>query len=145
MRTSGLRGRFGEDRFLTQPFGHIFVGRGIIAAEVEELIALCYQRFPLFFKHSFDLSDVLQDNCTGKIVGAAGRQHIIETIRWRCIVKLVHDKAHMTRQSAAVFPFCAVVKLLKSLHIHHGNKVIETGVVDRRADENSAFLLTERC
>ena len=32
----------------------------IIAAEVEELIALCYQRFPLFFKHSFDLSDVLQ-------------------------------------------------------------------------------------
>ena len=121
------------------------MGRGIIAAEIQKLVTLRHQRFPFLFEHGLELSDVLQDDCTGQIVGAAGRQHIVETIRWRCIVKLVHDKAYMTRQSAAVFPFCAVVKLLKSLHIHHGNKVIETGVVDRRADENSAFLLTERC
>ncbi len=87
MRTSGLRGRFGEDRFLAQPFGHIFVGRGIIAAEIQKLVTLRHQRFPFLFEHSLELSDVLQNNCTGQIVGAAGRQHIVETIRWRCIVK----------------------------------------------------------
>ena len=121
------------------------MGRGIIAAKIQKLVTLRHQRFPFLFEHSLELSDVLQNNCTGQIVGAASGQYIVKAVRGRCVIELVHNEAHMTRQSSAVFPFCAVVKLLKSLHIHHGNKVVETGVVDRRADENSAFLLTERC
>ena len=50
MRTSGLRGRFGEDRFLAQPFGHRFVGRGIIAAEIQKLVTLRHSAIPIPFR-----------------------------------------------------------------------------------------------
>ena len=47
------------------------MGRGIIAAEIQKLVTLRHQRFPFLFEHSLELSDVLQNNCTGQIVPKA--------------------------------------------------------------------------
>ena len=50
------------DGFLAQQFAYILMGGLLVATQVEELIAVADDRFPLLFKQRLQLGEVLQDD-----------------------------------------------------------------------------------
>ena len=57
----------GVDGFLAQQLRHILVRALLVAAEIEELIAVTHDGFPLLFKQGFELGKVLNDNAHGNL------------------------------------------------------------------------------
>lgn len=81
--------------FLAQQLRHILMRALLVAAEIEELIAVTHDGFPLLFKQGFELGKVLNDNAHGNFPRTHSGKQLVELIRERNIGELVHDKVDM--------------------------------------------------
>ena len=90
------------DGFLAQKFAHIFGGGLLVATQVEELIAVADDGFPLLFKQCLELCQVLKNDGHKHTTGTHNGKDLIEVVRQADIGKLVHQKMHGNRQAAAV-------------------------------------------
>ena len=69
------------DGFLAQQLTHILVGGLLIAAQVEKLIAVADDGFPLLFKQCLELCQVLKDDGHKHTTGAHNGKYLIEVVR----------------------------------------------------------------
>ena len=74
----------------------------LIAAQVQEGIAVADNRLPLLFKQSLQLCHVLNDDRHRDLSASHGGQQLIELIREGYIGELVHEEMHMNRKPATV-------------------------------------------
>ena len=84
-------------------FRNHFVGAGFIAAQIQKLIAVAQDGFPLLFKQVLKLGDILNDDGHKHIPGTHGRQQLVKIIRQAHIGELVHEKVDGNRQRSLVF------------------------------------------
>jgi hypothetical protein len=62
------------------------VGTLLVAAQIEEFIAVAADAFPLLFKEGFELCQILQDNRNGYTSGTHDAQNLVKVIGQRNIV-----------------------------------------------------------
>lgn len=101
------------DGFLAQQFAHIFVGGLLVATQVEELIAVADDGFPLLFKQCLELCQVLKNDGHKHTTGTHNGKDLIEVVRQADIGELVHQEVNRNRQCAAVNMVSGKEKLLK--------------------------------
>ena len=89
------------------------MGALLVAAQIQELIAVAHDAFPLFLEKGFKLCQILQDNRNRHPSGTHDAQNLVEVIRQRNIRKFVHDKVTMHGQAPAVLMVGKVEKLLE--------------------------------
>ena len=78
------------------------MGGLLVATQVEELIAVADDRFPLLFKQRLQLGEVLQDDTDEYATGTHNGKNLIEVVRQADIGELVHQEVNGNRQCAAV-------------------------------------------
>ena len=78
------------DRRLAQQFRHILMCGLLVAAQIKERVTVACDVFPRFFKHAFELRDILQDDRAGDIVFSACGQRLLEILRQRHVCELIH-------------------------------------------------------
>ena len=89
------------------------MGRLLIAAQIEELITVADDGFPLLFKQCFKLCQVLKDDRHKHATGTHNGKDLIEVVRQTDIGELVHQEVNGNRQCAAVNMVSRKEKLLK--------------------------------
>ena len=119
------------------------MGTLFVTAQVQKLIAVAHNTFPLLLKQSLQLRKVLNDDGNGNLTASHGGQELIKLIRQSDIGKLVHDKMHMHGQSAAVNGVGLIVELLKQLGIKHTHDEIEGAIVIGNHGEYRRFLFAD--
>ena len=100
----------------------------LVPSEIDKFVTVTDNGFPLFFKKSFELREVLQDNADRYAAGTHDRENFIKVIGERNIGELVHHKMHGNRQCAAS-AVRNLEQLLKQLRIQHRYKEVEARVV----------------
>ena len=89
------------------------MGGLLVAAQVEELIAVSDNGFPLLFKQRLQLGEVLQDDTDEYATGTHNGKNLIEVVRQADIGELVHQEVNGNWQCAAVNMVSGKEKLLK--------------------------------
>ena len=112
---TALSGVVGVDGFLAQQFAHIFVGGLLVATQVEELIAVADDGFPLLFKKCLELCQVLKNDGHKHTTGTHNGKDLIEVVRQADIGELVHQEVNGYRQTATVNMVGRIKQLLKEL------------------------------
>ena len=129
------------DRLLAQSLGDIFMGGLLVAAEVQEGVAVADDGFPFLFKQRLELRHVLQDDGDRNAAAADGGHGLVELIRQGDIGELVHDEVDGDRQFSVVHVACLIGQLLEQLRIQHADQEIEAAVVVRDDREKRGLPL----
>lgn len=122
-------------RFLAQQFRNVFVGFLLVAAEVQQRVAVAHKAFPAVLEQRLELGHVLDHNGHRDFPAAHGGKDLVEVIGQGDVGELVHDAMHMDRQPPAAFPVRHIVQRLEQLGVDHAHKVIQRGVGIRDAAE----------
>lgn len=69
--------------FLAQHFGYVLVGSGLVAAQVQQAVAVAGDRLPGVLEQRLDLRQVLDDNRRGDLTAAHGGQAPLKVLRQR--------------------------------------------------------------
>ena len=67
----------------------------LIAAQVDELVAVADNAFPLLLKQGLELRHVLNDDRDRNLAGAHGGEQLVKLIGQRHVRKLIHDKVNV--------------------------------------------------
>ena len=84
------------------------MGALLVAAQIQKLIAVAHDAFPLLFKQGFELCQILQDDTDRHATGTHNRQYLVKIVWQGNIGKLVHNKMAMHGQAAAVLVVCQI-------------------------------------
>ena len=89
------------------------MGGLLVATQVEELIAVADDGFPLLFKQCLELCQVLKNDGHKHATGTHNGKNLIEVVRQADIGELVHQEVNGNWQCAAVNMVSGKEKLLK--------------------------------
>ena len=137
----GLTVGVGVNGFLAQELGNVLVGALLVAAQIDELIAVADDALPLLFEQGLQLGHVLNDDAHGDFPGTHGRQQLVKFIGQGDVGELVHDEVDVDWEPSAVPVVGRVVELLEELGVEHSDQEIKGAVVvgDDREDRGFAF------
>ena len=115
----------------------------LIAAEIDKLVAVADNGFPLLFKQGFQLCHVLQNDADADSSGTHNGKNLIKVIRQRNVCKFVHQEMHRNRQTSAMLGIRRGKQRLKQLRIENRHQKIEAGVVIRQNGKQSGLFLPD--
>ena len=119
------------------------MGAGLVAAQIEQCVAVAGHILPAVLEQLFELRHVLNDDVDGDFTAAAGCQHALKVLRQCDIGELVHQHAHRHGQSAAVLIVCGMVQFAERLRVHQTHKIVESGILIGNNGENDALAVAQ--
>ena len=115
----------------------------LIAAEIQELVAVAHDGFPLLFEQSLKLRKVLDYDTDAYLTRTHRGEQLVKFVRQRDVRELVHTEMDVNGKPAAVDDIRLVIKLLEHLRIEHSHEEIEGTVVVRDNSEDCRFLFSQ--
>ena len=110
-----------EGAFAQVVLGDQLVCAGFVAAQVQKLVAVAHDGFPLFFIQRLELGDVLDDDRHRNVPAPHGGQQLVEVVRQADVGKLVHEEMPRHGQAAAMHPVGAVKQLLEGAGVEQAD------------------------
>ena len=89
----------------------------LIAAEIQELVAVAHDGFPLLFEQSLKLRKVLDYDTDAYLTRTHRGEQLVKFVGQRDVREFVHTEMDMHGKPAAVDDICLVIKLLEHLRI----------------------------